>query len=305
MAPTVAVVGDALLDVTLAPSEPMRPGGDVPAVVRLSPGGQGANLAVRLARRGATVRLACGLGDDAAGRLLREALEADGVRVLVVPASTSGAVAILLDPGGERTMLSQRVAFLAGVELGALATDAEWLVISGYALLDDGAVDFARRCAALPLRRAIIGCDVPASRVPGWREALSAAQPDLVILNADEAAALVPHRGAAAADSGAALAGELGALVVVTEPELVAAAGPSLELTVVAAPLDRGAATVDTTGAGDAFAAALIVAVGGAWPPDGDALRTAMTAAISVAREVVAVPGAQASVSGERRVASS
>ena len=79
---TVAVLGDALLDVSLDPVEPMRRGGDVPATVRLAPGGQGANLAVRLARRGVRARLACGLGDDPVGRLLREGLEAEGVEVL-------------------------------------------------------------------------------------------------------------------------------------------------------------------------------------------------------------------------------
>ena len=50
----VVVIGDATLDVTVAPAEPMRHGGDVAAAIRLAPGGQGANVAVRLARRAVT-----------------------------------------------------------------------------------------------------------------------------------------------------------------------------------------------------------------------------------------------------------
>lgn len=301
MAPTVSIIGDALLDLTLAPSEPMRPGGDVPATVRLSAGGQGANVAVRLARRGAIARLACALGDDAAGRLVREALEADGVRVDAVPAAATGAVAILLGPRGERTMLSQRVPFLPDVDLARLADDAEWLVISGHTLLEDGALDFARRSAALPPRRAVLGCAVPAARVADWLAAVSVAKPHLVILNTDEARVLVPaERDAEALAAGLAL--ELDALVLVTAAQLAAAAGHDARLTVDAP--TGGPAAVDTTGAGDAFAAAVIAGLGSVWPPDQTALRTAMTAGLSVAQEVVGARGAQAPVTGERMAAS-
>jgi len=295
MALTVAIVGDAMLDVTLAPTEPMRPGGDVPATVRLGAGGQGANLAVRLARRGAAARLACGLGADVAGRLLREALDADGVVVLAVAVPATGAVAVLLGAGGERTMLSQRSPFVDGVDLEVAVVHADWLAVSGYALLEVGAIDFARRCAALPVRRAVLGCDVPATRVADWREALAAARPHLVVLNAREAAAL---GSGDEARPGAALADELGALVVVTGAGAVTAAGLGLRL-VVDAP-SGGPVPADTTGAGDAFAAALIVALGATWPPVEDQVRVALSAAVGVAREVVGVHGAQASVPGER-----
>lgn len=298
---TVSVIGDALLDVALVPSEPMRPGGDVPAAVRISPGGQGANLAVRLARRGVAARLACGLGEDAAGRLVREALEAEGVSVHAVSVAATGAVAILLDAAGERTMLSQRAPFFQAVDVADLTTDAAWLVISGYALLEDGAVGRAAHCATLPLRRAILGCDVPAASAAHWRRALTAAQPDLVVLNTDEARALAPAQDGDAAWLGAALADDFGALVLVTGPERAAAAGAGLRLT-VDMPRDGGGA-VDATGAGDAFAAAVLAASGGAWPPDRDALRVAMTEGIRTARAVVAVSGAQGRVEGEPGVA--
>ena len=61
MASSFAVVGDALLDVRVTTLGPTRHGSDVPAEVHLRPGGQGSNLAVRLARRGLEVSLACGI----------------------------------------------------------------------------------------------------------------------------------------------------------------------------------------------------------------------------------------------------
>lgn len=296
----VAIVGDALLDVTLEPSEPMRAGRDVPATVRVGPGGQGANVAVRLARRGASARLACALGSDAAGNLLRDALEADGVRLDADVAASTGAVAVLLGPGGERTMLSQRVPVLPAVDLARLSEGAAWLVISGYALLEDGALGFAARCAAQPPRRAILGCTLPAARVADWRAAVAAAHPQLVILNADEARALAHVDGGDAEALAGLLAPGLGATVIVTGPREASACGVDVQVTVEGA---STAAAVDTTGAGDAFAAAVIAELDVAWPPDVAALRMAMSAALAVAAEVVAVAGAQGAVAAERRVA--
>ena len=143
MGASVLVVGDALLDVLAAPSEPMRPGADVPAAVRVAPGGQGANLAVRLARRGVAVELVCAIAEDAAGRLLRESLAADGVRVHPRQAVATGTVIVLVDAAGERTMLSQRVP-LAGRLGDAPSATADWLVVSGYLFLEPGAASAAR-----------------------------------------------------------------------------------------------------------------------------------------------------------------
>ena len=97
VAPRVTVIGDALLDVRALPATPLRPGADVPASIDLGPGGQGANVAVRLARRGVPTRLVCRIGPDAAGDLLRRALAADGVEVLDLGAERTGAVVVLVD----------------------------------------------------------------------------------------------------------------------------------------------------------------------------------------------------------------
>src|SRR5688572_26745003 len=111
----ITVVGDALLDVHVVPVEVPRPGSDVPAEIRLEPGGQGANVAVRLTRQGRPVRLVCAVGTDATGNLLRAWLATEGVEVVDLGAPKSGAVVVVLDERHERTMLSQRVALGPGV----------------------------------------------------------------------------------------------------------------------------------------------------------------------------------------------
>jgi len=94
----VAVLGDATIDVAVRLAASMSAGGDREAAIRLGVGGQGANVAVRLARRGVPVRLVTALGDDQPGRWLAEQLEAEGVRVERVPPARSSLVVALIGP---------------------------------------------------------------------------------------------------------------------------------------------------------------------------------------------------------------
>ena len=71
-------VGDVMFDVHVrAPA--LKRGGDVHGHVRLQPGGTSANAAVWAAWDGADVRVHGCVGDDLAGRLLRDALAERGV----------------------------------------------------------------------------------------------------------------------------------------------------------------------------------------------------------------------------------
>ena len=296
--PEVVVIGDALLDVTARPAAKLRPGADVPAEVRIGPGGQGANLAVRLARRGVKVELVCALGDDAGGTLLRRELEREGIGLSDVPADATGTVVILLDERGERTMLSHRVPFAAGAAGAAAAVgDAvAWVVLSGYLLLEPGGGDLATALGRQPSRRVLVGCTVPDGMTDRWAGAAATLRPDLLVLNRDEALALV--RGARDVDEVAeVLAERLGSGIVVTDPSGVTARlngmGGSVRVT-------AGAPATDTTGAGDAFAAALLASLLGVpWPPSSEALGAALTAASEAASAVAAAVGAQARVVGE------
>jgi sugar/nucleoside kinase (ribokinase family) len=282
-APAVVVIGDALLDVQVAPRRALRTGADVPAEIRLGPGGQGANLAIRLARQGIAVTLVASLADDTAGTLVREALALDGVVLRAVPASSTGSVVVLRDTDGERTMLSQRVAFGESVTPDLLA-DAAWVVISGYLLLEPRAGALAGLLAGLAPRRALVGCSVPADGIETWRAAAAALRPDLLILNRHERSAL-GHQ----LDAGITAITDADGATLATDGVSLRADAPA------------GPPAVDTTGAGDAFAAGLLAAIVDAdWPPGQDLLRGALAPAVELASAVARVEGAQAAVAGER-----
>ncbi len=288
----IAVIGDCLLDITVRPLGPMRPGADAPAAIRLAPGGQGANVAVRLARRGASVRLVAPLGDDPVGALLRDALEAEGVGLAPLPAARSGSVAVLLDEAAERSMLSDRViASSPGDELPELLAGVDWVHVSGYALRDDHARAVAKVLAARPdsVRVSLGGGSAPRAEAAAFGEMLDAVRPDLVILSAEEAAALGRRRPGT------------GAAIVVTTAgsggSWAEAGGERIE--VPAAALDDP--PLDATGAGDAYAAALIDALAnnGEWPPPIAELRSAMQLASRLGAETARVEGAQGRVPSE------
>lgn len=295
LAPTVVVIGDALLDVTAHPATPIRPGADVPADVRIGCGGQGANLAVRLARRGVTIELVCALGDDPGGTLVRDALARESVALSVVTTEATGGVVILLDDQGERTMLSRRAPFAADVT-AALRSDVPWLVVSGYLLLESASGELARALAGMSARLAIVGCAVPSQIADRWANAAAAMRPDLVVLNREEAVTLLPA-GSGTDELPVRLAERLASGVVVTDRFGASARLNGLSAA-VRAPTE--AATVDTTGAGDAFAAGLIAALlAGPWPPTADTLEAALMAAGELASSVTTVAGAQGRVAGE------
>lgn len=304
------VVGDLSLDVTVAPSRPPRPGGDVPATIRLGPGGQAANVAVRLARRGAEVGLAAAVGEDRPGELLRTALAAEGVTLHILPAVRSATVVALLDAAGERTMLSDRQVLQPDPVAEPLRA-ADWVHCSGYALLDDEVGD--RLAAVLrdrpqPARLSVGGGSLPPE--PGlvgrFRARLATARPQMLILSRDEAASLAGGggvTGAAAARVAAERLAALAPVVIVTagiqgSAAHVTAGAKTADVEVAA--VEGEGPVLDATGAGDAYAAALIGELaGGPWPPAPDALQAAMGGAALAGAAVARVVGAQGRVASE------
>jgi sugar/nucleoside kinase (ribokinase family) len=299
-----AVVGDCALDIVVIPGRRRRHAGDVPAQIRLGPGGQAANVAVRLARLGEPVRLVAPLADDVVGRLLRDALERDGVSIAPLPARRSAAVAVLLDAGRERTMLSDRQPLAAGAAAAALA-DAEWIHCSGYALLDDASGDaLAAALGSRPasVRLSVGGGSLPPERgtVARFRARLRSAAPQLCILSRDEAGALLGRASPPAPEAAAELE-MLAEVVVVTAGAEGSAATLAGDL-LLAPPAEVPGPVVDATGAGDAYVAGLIARLApAAWPPSAGQLRRAMAAAGRLGARVARVAGAQGRVAGERR----
>jgi sugar/nucleoside kinase (ribokinase family) len=296
------VVGDATLDVTVAPSRPARFGGDVEAVIRLGPGGQGANVAVRLARRGERVSLVAPIAADAGGRLLNDALTADRVDIVPLPATRTAVVVALLDADGERSMLSDRQAIDAEYVARASA-DAGWIHVSAYALLDDANGDGLSGVLAQrgrETRLSLAGGSVPPepATVARFLRRVATLRPDLMVISGEEAAAILGRPSETAADAASRLAGNA-TVVTVTAGSAGSAATVGGAILEVRAP-ELSQPALDSTGAGDAYVAALVSRLAaGAWPPAEPALRAAMEEGSRAGALVSRVVGAQARVAGE------
>jgi sugar/nucleoside kinase (ribokinase family) len=250
----LCTLGDLLLDVIVRLDEPLARGTDASAKTRTAVGGQAANVAAWAATLGAAARFVGKRGGDAAGALAADELARHGV-VVVGPVGSggNGVVVSLVAADGERAMATDR-----GVAptLGADELDAAWfedcghLHLSGYSLMSSP-IDGAAAAAAAFAREAgaTLSIDLASTRVietfgaDRLRARLRELRPDVVFANEQERATVgavedlkatwVLKRGAAgcAVDRG----------------------GERTEFAAVPAEV------VDTTGAGDAFAAGYLV----------------------------------------------
>jgi ribokinase len=265
----VCCLGDLLLDVVVRLEQPLALGADTTATTSVSPGGQAANVAAWVVALGGRARFIGRHGDNATGAVARALLIEHGVEVVGPRVSEkNGTVVSLVEPGGDRTMCSDR-----GVAPGLQADQIEpaWLAgadhlhISGYALLREPIRGAALRAIDLArAQRTCISVDLSswsAIRDAGpadVRQLLAAVRPDVVFANEAEAEIVGgPTRG----------------------PRWIVkrgARGCSFD------GVERAAipviSAIDTTGAGDALAAGWIV--GG---PD---------VALTAAARCVAQPGA-------------
>jgi ribokinase len=256
----VVVVGDVCADVVVRLAGRPAPGSDRPAAIATLGGGAGGNVAAHLAALGTPVVLAGCVGDDLPGSALCADLADGGVTVAVrtVPGAPTGTVVCLVEPGGERSMLTDRGANLA-LRCGDVPVPPPGghLHLSGYTLLDDGS-----RTAGLAALAAAAeaGCTVsvdPASTGPltaygvdRWLADTAAA--DLLLPNADEAQLLTGCADPAAAAR--ALAGRHPVVVVSLGADGALWAAGDVLVHRPAHPVD----VVDTTGAGDALTAGVL-----------------------------------------------
>ena len=105
----IVSVGDLLLDIAIVPEGPLVPDDDSPSSITLGGGGQAANFCAWTAAFGDPSRLVTRVGDDETGRRLVADLEARGVDVRAVWGSDpTGAIAVIVDQDGRRTMATYR-----------------------------------------------------------------------------------------------------------------------------------------------------------------------------------------------------
>lgn len=279
MRPDLIVVGDVMLDVAVDAEELAR-GGDVHGEVVVRPGGSASNAAVWAAAEGARVRLHARIGDDLAGRLLRESLEGRGVEaaLAVDPEVRTGAVMVARE-AWERSMVADRGAN-ARLSPGDLpdVLEAGAVLVSGYLLFHPDSQAAGR--AALERARAdhvaVDAASWPLLRDLGPGRFLDAAAPATVLLlNGREAETLAGPDPEAAATK---LAERFALVAVKLGPQgvVVAAAGGVRRFPVE--PVEEA----DPTGAGDAFDGVLLAGLSTGVPLE-DAVDRACAAGASVA----------------------
>ncbi|MFI5956911.1 carbohydrate kinase family protein [Cryptosporangium sp. NPDC051539] len=288
------VVGDLATDIVIRTEGPPAVGSDRPAQIRYSGGGAAANTAAWLARAGVPVTLAARVGDDAPGRDRIAELVAAGVEpaVAIDTELPTASIAVLVDGDGERTMFPDRAAAdrldAADVIAAVERPDVRHLHLSGYALLDAGSRKAGLAALETAGRRGItVSVDaasaapleaVGAERFLGWIAGI-----DLLLANAAEAAVLTGLADPSV--SAARLATVVRTAVVKDGAGGAWWRGENGAAWVAAEPARR---VVDTTGAGDAFAAGLLAAwLSGAGPAG------ALAAGARAGTLAVGLPGAR------------
>jgi ribokinase len=283
----IVVLGDVMVDVVARLSVPLAPRSDAPAVIRFHGGGSAANTAAWLAKAGTRPLLVGRVGDDERGRAARDELLAAGVDAVLAadPELPTGTCVVIVGPEGERTMAPD-----AGANDGLSDTDLPddllvadgHLHVAGYALLRAGSRPAARAAIARALERGMtVSVDPSSAALLSPKFVDHAEGAGLLLPNADEAQMLSGERDPQRAAR--ALAARFAEVVVTLGAEGALWTDGHESVRTEALPVD---AAVDSTGAGDAFAAGLLAArLDGAGPAE------ALAAAVRLAAQAVARPG--------------
>ena len=289
----VVVVGDVMVDVLASMSGPLAHGSDTPSRVTTAGGGSAANVACWLARQGVPTSYVGKVGDDPLGRESVVALHGCGVTTYVSHdhERTTGTCVVLVEPGGERSMLPDSGANTT-LTPGDLPQEpfrpGAHLHLSGYTLLNEGCREAALAAIAMANAAGMTVSVDPSSAAPlrsvvaarflAWTRGV-----DLLLANRDEAAVLAgtadPHQAAQQlGDDYREVVVKLGAEGALWHRGFISASAPA----------ERGVEVVDTTGAGDAFAAGFL----SSWllHPEPE---TALAAGNRLAARAVSVVGAR------------
>jgi len=244
----ICTLGDLLLDVIVRLDGPIAEDTDTYGRTRVGAGGQAANVAAWTAALGGRARFLGKRARDPVGRLLAEELRALGVELAGPEVeSGTGTVVSVATPDGARTMLSDRgvsTEFRPDELEPAWLDGCERLHVPGYSLVRGPLRETALAAAARAERVSVDLSSTAAIEEAGvgaFREALRAARPDVLFANEAEAELV----GGLAAETVVVKRGARGCVVL--------RAGRSVELPAI------DAAVVDSTGAGDAFAAGFLL----------------------------------------------
>jgi ribokinase len=244
----ICTLGDLLLDVIVRLEGPIAEDTDTYGRTRVGAGGQAANVAAWVVALGGRARFLGKRARDPAGSLLAEELEARGVELAgPLVESGTGTVVSIATPNGARTMLSDRgvATTFSPEELDDSWLDGcEWLHIPGYSLVRSPLRETALAAAGSGARISVDLSSTAAvleAGVGAFRETLESVGPEVVFANEAEADLL----DGLTAPTVVVKRGANGSVVRRAEGETEL---PSLDVEVL-----------DTTGAGDAFAAGFLL----------------------------------------------
>ncbi|CAB4592061.1 unannotated protein [freshwater metagenome] len=286
----ILCIGDLALDVIAQLKEPINYGNDTASRISTHPGGQAANVSTWITRTNTKAQLVARVGNDPVGFALISDLDKYGVEHLNLMRSgrPTGVVVILVDANGERTMFPDNGAN-ADLEVSDLPPleGIDGVYLSGYALLD-----FRSRDAVLAMIKKVKAANIPiffdptttgAMKIVPLAEVLSwVALMDGILLNAEEALYLGDATDIESAEESlrkytplvVIKLGSRGAMAVFNDQSIRV---PAVTTNVV-----------DTTGAGDSFAAGFIPM----WLETLD-LEKALSAGTALAAKCVATVGAR------------
>jgi len=288
----IVSLGDVLVDIVSLIDGPISYGTDTFVRISITPGGSAANFSTWVSRLGAEAAFIGKVGDDVFGRYLREDLLAEGVAAsLATGSEATGINQALVDHLGERTMLA--------ADRGASATldvaDLDWRLLDkarllhlttysfvttpcceaalaairrvgghgGMISLDASAYSVLRELGASRFRELTQGVHILFANIEEGKELTGEPEPDGIL-----------HALAETCEVVALKLGAEGAMAT-AHGEKATCPAPSVD-------------AIDTTGAGDAFAAAFVVK----WLATRN-LPASLAAAVALASEVVQKPGAR------------
>ena len=252
----LCTIGDLIEDVVVWLSAEPNLGTDTDSMIQRTRGGSAANVAMFAALTGTESRFIGQVGNDALGQQLCSSLQQAGVDVCVVSEGRTGSIVVLVQPNGERTFLTDRgVASHLSLVNASLMANVGILHVPSYSLVTEplASTSLLYIKAAQSLG-AVISLDASSTSVlehfgvARYKSLIQSIQPQVFLCNEDEAGLL--GVGATQGMPGAALT------VIKRGAHSTLAISQNNERSEVAvAPV---ANIVDTTGAGDAFAAGFL-----------------------------------------------
>lgn len=286
----ILCIGDLALDVISQLKEPINYGNDTASRISSHPGGQAANVATWITRTRSKAQLVARVGNDPVGFALISDLDKYGVEHMNLMHSgrPTGVVVILVDSNGERTMFPDNGAN-ADLEVSDLPPldDVDGVYVSGYALLD-----FRSREAVLSMIAKIKATGKPiyfdptttgAMKIVSRDEVLSWVKlMDGILLNSEEALYLGDAKDVETAEK------NLTAYTPLVVIKLGSRGAMAVHKDIIAKVSAVTTNVVDTTGAGDSFAAGFIPK----WLETND-LEAALSAGTALAAKCVATVGAR------------